>query len=434
MSMKLSLVNRLRSVFLIIFALVAIPGCGGIEDSPDSNLNAVAISPDADEADSDFDSEEVSDIVADSNVGNIVLKGRFTDIAIEGLFYSTGTQSGLTNSAGEFTYHDGETITFSIGSLVFSTVVAADRITPIELAELANNPHVAAINITRLLLSLDDDRFVTNGIVIAPGAASNSAPINFDTSLDDFESNQFVMSMVARSGSPYTILVSASYAAELLDISVGITQAVIAHIEASYDFMNTDTVPVNMVSIDIPINVTSLKYISETGKYVQVDSKDKLTVHVSSCSGLESLYSTVKSIGIPINECTEISIPELFSENSTVSEAFTSVTFTGEEASGRINYEPDFQPGGFSIAPQRRLWSLRVNFKSDANQIRLDQPVKIVSIGTASELEPLFDIHGIGQGIPIPEGEDHEFIQAFGGTFYFADGIFCESNANCPTK
>ena len=57
-----------------------------------------------------------------------VLIGQFVDAAVEGLGYSTPTQSGNTDSAGSFKYVAGETVAFMLygqalsSSLGFSTL------------------------------------------------------------------------------------------------------------------------------------------------------------------------------------------------------------------------------------------------------------------------------------------------------------------------
>ena len=48
--------------------------------------------------------------------------GVLIDSAVSNVSYQTETLSGITNSNGEFSYRDGETVTFSIGLLEFPTV------------------------------------------------------------------------------------------------------------------------------------------------------------------------------------------------------------------------------------------------------------------------------------------------------------------------
>lgn len=65
-----------------------------------------------------------------------VLTGVFTDAPVGGLDY-TSTPSGLTgttDAAGQFEFREGDTIVFSVGSLDFPSVAAAETVTPREIA------------------------------------------------------------------------------------------------------------------------------------------------------------------------------------------------------------------------------------------------------------------------------------------------------------
>jgi hypothetical protein len=128
--------------------------------------------------------------------------------AIEGVTFETATQSGVTNSAGEFQYIQGETIEFSIGELKFPSVFAEDTISPIELSAGSTNPDDTATNIARLLQSLDQDGYPYNGIVVPDSAANSAAPIEFNVSTTAFERDANVLNLVANSGSINTNLVS----------------------------------------------------------------------------------------------------------------------------------------------------------------------------------------------------------------------------------
>jgi hypothetical protein len=106
---------------------------------------------------------------AGSNSQPVVLTGVFLDSLVSGINYSTATQSGRTNSSGEFSYIGGERATFSIGDIVLGSSEAASVITPIDLVDGANDatdPQV--VNIVRLLMTLDNDGIPDNGIEITP--------------------------------------------------------------------------------------------------------------------------------------------------------------------------------------------------------------------------------------------------------------------------
>ena len=106
---------------------------------------------------------------------------------VSGLKYETPTAQGITNERGEFTYRDGETVSFKVGRWVLGAAVGAPRIT---LADLANRVagqidklHDASVtNAARLLQSLDEDGDLENGLTIAPAAHDlfTFGTLNFD--------------------------------------------------------------------------------------------------------------------------------------------------------------------------------------------------------------------------------------------------------------
>lgn len=153
--------------------------------------------------------------------------GTFLDSAVSSISYRTATQSGTTNANGEFSYQDGETVTFSIGSLEFPAVTAGSVITPVSMAGALSVSDPQASNIARLLQSLDEDGNPANGITIPAAAATVAAPVDFNVDAATFEGNSVVVNLVANSGSSNTTLVSATDAeahvnATLSDLSNGI--------------------------------------------------------------------------------------------------------------------------------------------------------------------------------------------------------------------
>jgi len=61
--------------------------------------------------------------------------GVFVDSPVINIGYRTETQNGVTNSRGEFKYFPGETVTFFIGDLEFPSVLADERVTPLDMAD-----------------------------------------------------------------------------------------------------------------------------------------------------------------------------------------------------------------------------------------------------------------------------------------------------------
>lgn len=96
------------------------------------------------------------------------LTGVFIDAEVEGLTYTTETQSGTTNAMGEFKYLEGETVTFSVGNIIIGSSTGTSEMTPISIASTSN----ATIetdevkNIAAFLQSLDSDHNPENGISI----------------------------------------------------------------------------------------------------------------------------------------------------------------------------------------------------------------------------------------------------------------------------
>ena len=123
------------------------------------------------------------------------LQGQFVDNDVAGIRYQTATREGFTDSEGFFDYLEGEVVTFSIGSITFPSVVAKSVITPLDLVgetDLENLENQEAINIARLLQSLDSDGDTSNGIQISDESheqLSNPEQVllNFDISATEFE-------------------------------------------------------------------------------------------------------------------------------------------------------------------------------------------------------------------------------------------------------
>ena len=125
--------------------------------------------------------------------------GIFEDSPVAGLFYETATQSGFTNSAGEFEYLPTETIAFSIGGIVLGSAAASEVITPLTLvagATDANHPEVT--NIVRLLMTLDSDGNPDNGISISTETTAAAVNQSVDFSALDFAADPGVLALLSQ--------------------------------------------------------------------------------------------------------------------------------------------------------------------------------------------------------------------------------------------
>ena len=128
------------------------------------------------------------------------LTGVFIDSPVINIGYRTATQNGDTNSRGEFKYLAGETVTFFIGDMEFPPVLAAEVVTPLDMADTDDVAHHMVINIIRLLQSLDKDGDPDNGINITQTAKDNAVFLNFDLSVEGFEAQIGIDLFIANGG------------------------------------------------------------------------------------------------------------------------------------------------------------------------------------------------------------------------------------------
>jgi len=124
--------------------------------------------------------------------------GVFVDSPVAGIGYRTfndaevQTREGITNANGEFSYTQGETVQFFVGSIILSDrfTPASSVVTVLDITDAADTDDQFALNVARLLQSLDDDNDPSNGISI-PASAITSAdtPIDLDVDKATFESS-----------------------------------------------------------------------------------------------------------------------------------------------------------------------------------------------------------------------------------------------------
>lgn len=125
-------------------------------------------------------------------------QGVFVDSAVEGINYSTASQSGLTDTSGTYKYLAGETITFSIADVVLGQAVAKGSMTPIDLVPGATDEtHREVTNICRLVQSLDVNGNLNDGITISAQIRNEveNRPIDFDQSTDDFGNDPDIVAL-----------------------------------------------------------------------------------------------------------------------------------------------------------------------------------------------------------------------------------------------
>ncbi len=116
-----------------------------------------------------------------------VFVGQFVDANVAGLNYQTPTQSGQTNSQGEFNYQLDEMVSFSIGGIALPDVSGQSIITPLDVFASDTLDNQKVINLTRFLQSLDSDGYAENGIEINAEVHQTLANATLDFSNRSFD-------------------------------------------------------------------------------------------------------------------------------------------------------------------------------------------------------------------------------------------------------
>ena len=103
--------------------------------------------------------------------GPAVQTGVFRDSEVTQLRYEGQGNSGLTNSAGQFSYSEGELLTFSLGGISLGSATGSRELTPFDLLGIATLDEAREggienelTNIVIFLQSLDRDQDPENGI------------------------------------------------------------------------------------------------------------------------------------------------------------------------------------------------------------------------------------------------------------------------------
>lgn len=153
---------------LLIITLLALPFVVGsscivlFDSSGGSNNNW---NPDKDDDDDDEEEEEEQ---------LVLQSGNFSAPATAGLNYQSGSVSGITGSDGEFQYVQDQPVQFSIGDIKLGSAVAGKPVvTTQDLVASSSDAGTAAINVARLLQSLDSDP--ADGSVSIPAVAREAA-------------------------------------------------------------------------------------------------------------------------------------------------------------------------------------------------------------------------------------------------------------------
>jgi hypothetical protein len=124
--------------------------------------------------------------------------GVFIDSAVSGLQYKTASRSGYTNSAGEYEYLPGETVSFSIGGIDLGSATADAVLSPLSLIPDAQDvTDIRVTNIVRLLMSIDEDADASNGITITGATDTAATTLKVDFTSADLAADAGVTSLLA---------------------------------------------------------------------------------------------------------------------------------------------------------------------------------------------------------------------------------------------
>ncbi len=193
---------RRQNLFWILLPLW-LAACGGTSDSPSMALND--------------QSDETEHPAIDMEAPET---GVFVDSPVQGLSFVTASQQGFTDENGEFSFLPGEEILFSIGNLVLPPVVAMAEISPYDIFGTNDIYNPSALNLARLLQSLDVDGDANNGIEIPAAAHSAFTLSDVDFSGDTFDEE--INPILVNIGGAHTALISEEDASDHLFMSLGI--------------------------------------------------------------------------------------------------------------------------------------------------------------------------------------------------------------------
>ena len=117
--------------------------------------------------------------------------GYFIDAAVQGLDYNTSSQlTGTTNAQGEFSYKEGDEVSFYIGKLSLGSG-KPESTGLIKPATLTKNDATKTTLLLRTLQGLDDDNNASNGIRI-----QNTTRVSLDSippkRFDELEENELI--------------------------------------------------------------------------------------------------------------------------------------------------------------------------------------------------------------------------------------------------
>lgn len=230
-------------------------------------------------------------------------QGVFLDSAVAGLEYVSGGQSGITDAGGTFTYETGATVTFSIGDIVIGEGLAQAVMTPLDLIQGSTDVTDPTVtNITRFLLTLDDDADPDNGITIIDlvRAQAIGQTINFNQTIADFENDGNVQIVVAEltalTSAGARLLVTSVFAQDHLDLTlIGAIPNLVGTYVGTGTISNTNCTDPD---INTTINTTyTVTITSQTGSTFSGTIASELVFQGVTFSGTDDIEGTITSSG-----------------------------------------------------------------------------------------------------------------------------------------
>ncbi|QYJ78612.1 hypothetical protein [Shewanella acanthi] len=123
--------------------------------------------------------------------------GVFVDSEVGNIEYSTETLAGFTNEQGEFSYLEGETVTFKLGEAKLPPAKAKPVLTPLDLASTDSVDDPKVVNLVRLLMTLDTNGDPSDGLYLDSALSTNIHQLDFGLSIDAFASSAAIKDILA---------------------------------------------------------------------------------------------------------------------------------------------------------------------------------------------------------------------------------------------
>src|SRR3569832_2459165 len=232
------------------------------------------------------------------------LTGRFVDGPVSGLRYRPPPSNGRTNANGEFTYRQGETVSFFIGAVLIGQAPGAATITPFILTA---TPLEVAGNIATFLQTVDSDGDPANGIQVpaAMDGLTTGKSIDFRQTFSRFKVDAGVQALIAagRSAGVWSgsrTLKDPFLALDALYSGLGISPAIKSISSTAFDTGGYGSVD----------SVVTKTYDAQ-GHVIREDTTnadgtpDAVTTFIYDANGVLTRLESTKSVGGPLDSAAD---------------------------------------------------------------------------------------------------------------------------------